>query len=176
MRVHCNFDCEKHDIHLWAAFYWFLNINSWGRSVCEGVHFSQGVVSSRKDFLNEENRWNVKIFHSWKPLLTLFSRNIIYLFMSQFTVRWAQKETVWKNAKFSLTENFFCQINYSAISLVKPLLPRNFCKKKSEREFLQFPPHSSRTFLAKISWKYIPHTLEITEIHSYYFWQKLSWK
>ena len=46
--------------------------------------------------------------------------------------------TVWKNEKLSLTEKLFRQINYLVISLVKPLLSRNFCKK-SEREFLQFP-------------------------------------
>ena len=37
--------------------------------------------------------------------------------------------TVWKNGKFSLTEKKFRQINYLVISLVKPLLSRNFCEK-----------------------------------------------
>ena len=32
-----------------------------------------------------------------------------------------------------LTEKKFSQINYLAISLVKPMLSRNFCKKKSVR-------------------------------------------
>ena len=37
--------------------------------------------------------------------------------------------TMWKNEKCTLTENFFRQINHLVISLVKPLLSRNFCKK-----------------------------------------------
>ena len=37
--------------------------------------------------------------------------------------------TVWKNEKFSLTKKKFRQINYLVISLVKPLLSRNFCQK-----------------------------------------------
>ena len=39
------------------------------------------------------------------------------------------KHTVWKNKKFTITEKIFRQINYSAVSLVKPLLSRNFCQK-----------------------------------------------
>ena len=49
------------------------------------------------------------------------------------------------------------QNNYLVISLVKPLLSRNFCEK-SVREFLQFPHCGvditgilSHTFLAKLS-------------------------
>ena len=41
--------------------------------------------------------------------------------------------TVWKNEKFSLTEKKFRQINYLVISLVKPLLSRNFFEKVWER-------------------------------------------
>ena len=38
--------------------------------------------------------------------------------------------TVWKNDKFTLTENRFRQIIYLVIFLVKPLLSRNFCQKR----------------------------------------------
>ena len=37
--------------------------------------------------------------------------------------------TVWNNEKFTITEKKFRQINYLVISLVKPLLSRNFCQK-----------------------------------------------
>ena len=43
--------------------------------------------------------------------------------------------TVWKN---SLTEIFFRQINYLVISLVKPLLSRNFCRKCMRVNFRNF--------------------------------------
>ena len=43
--------------------------------------------------------------------------------------------TVWKNEKFSLTEKKFRQINYLVISLVKPLLSRNFCQKSVRENF-----------------------------------------
>ena len=36
---------------------------------------------------------------------------------------------MWKNEKFTLTEEKFRQINYLVISLVKPLLSRNLCQK-----------------------------------------------
>ena len=53
---------------------------------------------------------------------------------------WDAVCTLWKNEKFSLTEKKIRQINYLVISLVKPLLSRNFCKKGViVREFLQFP-------------------------------------
>ena len=35
---------------------------------------------------------------------------------------------MWKNEKFSFTKKKFRQINYLVISLVKPLLSRNFCE------------------------------------------------
>ena len=57
--------------------------------------------------------------------------------------------SVWKLRKFTLTEYFFRQITYLVISLVKVLLSRNFCQKKSE----------------SIVWKLLKSTLKI-------FWQK----
>ena len=45
---------------------------------------------------------------------------------------------VWKNEKFSLTEKTFRQINYLVISLVKPLLSRNFCEKSVRENFCNF--------------------------------------
>ena len=49
-----------------------------------------------------------------------------------------QHYTVWKNEKFSLTEKKFRQINYLVISLVKPLLSRNFCKESVRENFCNF--------------------------------------
>ena len=46
--------------------------------------------------------------------------------------------TVWKNEKFSLTEEKFRQINCLVISLVKPLLSRNFCEKSVRENFCNF--------------------------------------
>ena len=46
--------------------------------------------------------------------------------------------TVWKNAKFTFTEKIFRQINYLVISLVKPLLSRNFCQKCMRVNFRNF--------------------------------------
>ena len=45
---------------------------------------------------------------------------------------------MWKNEKFSLTEKKFRQINYLVISLVKPLLSRNFCQKSVRENFCNF--------------------------------------
>ena len=36
---------------------------------------------------------------------------------------------MWKNTKFSLTENFFRQISSLVTSLLKTLISRNFCQK-----------------------------------------------
>ena len=46
--------------------------------------------------------------------------------------------TLWKNEKFSLTEKKFRQINHLVISLVKPLLSRNFCEKSVRENFCNF--------------------------------------
>ena len=43
--------------------------------------------------------------------------------------------TVWKNEKFTLTEKKFRQINCLVISLVKPMLSRNFCEKCVRENF-----------------------------------------
>ena len=59
--------------------------------------------------------------------------------------------TVWKNRKFSLTDKNFRQINYLVISLVKPLLLRNFCEKIVREYFCNFHTVCSSP-LKKISW------------------------
>ena len=49
--------------------------------------------------------------------------------------------TVWKNEKFekfTLTDKFFRQINYVVISLVKPLVSRNFCQNYVRVNFCDF--------------------------------------
>ena len=46
--------------------------------------------------------------------------------------------TVWKNEKFTLTQNFSRQINYLVILLVKPLLSRNFCQKRVRANVCNF--------------------------------------
>ena len=43
-----------------------------------------------------------------------------------------------RNEKFSLTEKKFRQINYLVISLVKPLLSRNFCEKSVRENLCNF--------------------------------------
>ena len=53
--------------------------------------------------------------------------------------------TVWRNEKFSLAEKKFRQINdYLVISLVKPLLSRNFCEYSVRENFcnLHYVSHS----------------------------------
>ena len=56
--------------------------------------------------------------------------------------------TVWKNEKFSLlTEKIFRQINSLVISLVKPLLSRNFCRKCVRENSVK-----SKFLLKKKSW------------------------
>jgi len=46
--------------------------------------------------------------------------------------------TVWKNEKFTLIKKNFRQINSLVISLVKPLLSRNFCQKCVRVNFRNF--------------------------------------
>ena len=104
--------------------------------------------------------------------------------------------TVWKNAKFTLTQNFSRQINYLVILLVKSLLSRNFCQKRVRVNFRNF--HTvlcklcqTRGFsLTKISWKgryescfheifFGEGTVAsgvISEIYSHSFLAKISWK
>ena len=55
-----------------------------------------------------------------------------------FLVRHCVHSTVWKNEKFTLTQNFSRQINYLVILLVKPLLSRNFCQKRVSFNFRNF--------------------------------------
>ena len=50
----------------------------------------------------------------------------------------SQVMTVLKNENFSLTEKKIRQINYLVISLVKPLLSRNFCQKCVRENFRNF--------------------------------------
>ena len=46
--------------------------------------------------------------------------------------------TVWKNAKFSLTEKIFREINSLVTSLVILLISRNFCQKSMRENFRNF--------------------------------------
>ena len=48
------------------------------------------------------------------------------------------ERAVWKLQKFFLTQKKFRQINYLVISLVKPLLSRNFCEKSVRENFCNF--------------------------------------
>ena len=66
-----------------------------------------------------------------------------------------------KNDNFSLTEKKIRQINYLVISLVKPLLSRNFCQKRVFRNF-----HAAL-------WVW-DHSVEITEILYHTFLTKIS--
>ena len=45
---------------------------------------------------------------------------------------------MWKNAKFTLIENIFRQINSLVISLVKTLISRNICQKSVSVNFYNF--------------------------------------
>ena len=62
-----------------------------------------------------------------------------YLFQNvKISQRVRAHSIVWKNAKFTLTENLFRQINSLVLSLVKALFSRNFCQKcmrESSRNF-----------------------------------------
>ena len=52
---------------------------------------------------------------------------------------------MWKNEKFSLTENYFREINSLVISFSKDVTFTKFLPKKLEREFPQFP-HCEKEF------------------------------
>ena len=62
--------------------------------------------------------------------------------------------TLWKLQKFTLAEKKFRQINYLVISLVKPLLSRDFCEKSVRENFCNF--HTVQ-FSAKIPWNQLYH-------------------
>ena len=68
--------------------------------------------------------------------------------------------TLWKNEKFSLTKNFFRQINSLVTYLVKPLLSRNFCQKCVRENSRNFHTMCSE-FLV------FPHQLEIPQNFSH---------
>ena len=65
------FDSKKQDIHFWVAFYWFLNKNCWGRSVCRGVHFSQGVCHPGYDCAEVRN-------HFWYVIHSPVNKTLVY--------------------------------------------------------------------------------------------------
>ena len=65
--------------------------------------------------------------------------------------------TVWKNEKFGLTEKIFRQIDSFVISLVKPLLSRDFRQKSVRVNFRNF---------------HIVHSVEKWKIYSH--WKKIS--
>ena len=82
--------------------------------------------------------------------------------------------TVWKNEKFSLTD-FFRQINYLVISLVKLLFSRIFCGKSVRGEnFCNFHTvWKIRNFTATIFSQKIPwNQLFVRELYSKLIWQK----
>ena len=64
--------------------------------------------------------------------------------------------SVRKNQKSTLTEKIFRQINYLVISIVKPLLSRNFCEKSVRENFYNF----------HIVAEQIPPYVKITELYS----------
>ena len=79
----------------------------------------------------------------WNHLLT--KNSVISIIIQPFNlqknireIKWNSQPTVWKNEKFSLTENNFRQINYLVISWVKPLLTRNFSEKSVWETFYNF--------------------------------------
>ena len=55
-----------------------------------------------------------------------------------FSVKLDLLLTVWKNAKLSLTEKIFREINSLVTSLVKTVLSRNFCQKCMRENFRNF--------------------------------------
>ena len=69
------FDSKKQDIHFWVAFYWFLNKNCWGRSVCRGVHFSQGVCHPGYDCAEVRNHFWYEIHSPLNKTLVEFCTN-----------------------------------------------------------------------------------------------------
>ena len=56
---------------------------------------------------------------------SLLSKCFCYLILENHTVQY----TVWKNENFGLTKKIFLQSNSLVMSLVKPLISRNFCQK-----------------------------------------------
>ena len=73
------------------------------------------------------------------PLNKLISRNFCEkIVLEQSRAKYDCQFTVWKNEKFTLTQNFFRQINYLVILLVKSLFSRNFCQKRVRVNFRNF--------------------------------------
>ena len=98
------------------------------------------------------SKWKLHSFIAkipWKWLIRYF-HEIFFKLISRFSLM----HTVEKWIIYSHW-NFFRQINYIVILIVKPFLSRNFCQKNTwvgqhsveKREIL------SHTFLTKISWK-----------------------
>ena len=100
-----------------------------------------------REFIKTKIRYNIEFMaqrmHWGKHEIYSYSKNISWkqcVFLRWFHGIFFEKVhmnpiwcTVWKLQKFSLTEKKFRQINYLVISLVKPLLSRNFCEKVWER-------------------------------------------
>ena len=72
---------------------------------------------------NQFTLWFCIIISGKVDLTDLLSKIVRLIFKAQCSV------LVWKNDKFYLTEKIFREINYLVISLVKPLLSRNFYQK-----------------------------------------------
>ena len=83
-------------------------------------------------------------------LVTNLTTNKATFFVKSILFHLFHSSLVWKLRKFTVTqcrktrnslsllENFFRQINYLVISLVKPLLSRNFCEKSVRENFCNF--------------------------------------
>ena len=101
-------------------------------------------LSNQADILPSE-------FIHWTDILTKFHNNwtkivdflVIAFYFPGWTFFW-----IWSHCaeRFTLTEVFFRKINYLVISLLKPLLSRNFCQKFVSK-FPEFPHCAVCTFL-----------------------------
>ena len=129
-----------------------LNIDGWMAVIDSG--WCLNMVSSQShgtrcqhSFEGTSWKWFQIHVKNWVRLFTLHSVEItesychatvfsqifrqINVLLKNFTVNWFDE-------KFTLTQNFFRQINYLVILLVKSLFSRNFCQKRVTVNFRNF--------------------------------------
>ena len=111
------------------------------------------TVRKKEEFTLTHCTCNLKVWKNTEIyiLSDLDKHFVKILFLLQNTV-WKIKPshtTVWKNQKFSLTKNFFREINYLVTSLVKMMFSRNFCQKSVKENFRNF--HSTLCTLWKFT-------------------------
>ena len=93
--------------------------------------FSESDYSSKFLSVLGTPKYSVTLFYEFMSFHVKINRN-------HYALQSNMETTVWKNEKFTLTQNFSRQINYLVILLVKSLFSRNFCQKRVRVNFCNF--------------------------------------